>query len=462
MQKKLLLLTVLVLSVNNLIGQNEWKNLFNGKNLRGWEVLNGDAPYILEDGEIVGISKLNSPNTFLATKKHYTNFVLEYDMKMDEGLNSGVQIRSQSLKSYHNGRVFGPQVECEDSERMWAGGIYDEARKGWRYPLEYNPAAKTAFKKGDWNTFKVVAFENYIMTWINGVPVAKVVEEDVESGFIALQIHDIGNNQSLKGKKIRWKNIRIKDLNIADFEEYKDMSAPEVSYLNNELTEQQQQDGWKLLWDGKTTAGWRGAKLDHFPKEGWSIQNGILAVHDSGGAESENGGDIVTEKKYEDFILEVDFRFSKGANSGIKYFVDTELNQGAGSSIGCEFQILDDNYHPDAKMGVNGNRTLASLYDLITANGLEYNPHLPRSKYVNGYDQWNRARIQVKGKNVQHFLNGIKVLEYERDTQMWRALVAFSKYKDWPSFGDYKKGNILLQDHGDKVEFKSIKIKELN
>lgn len=461
MKAKLILVPlILMMFIPVASSQSDWVQLFNGKHLKNWEILNGNAPFEVENGTIVGTSILNSPNTFLATKKKYTNFILEYEIKMDEGLNSGVQIRSHSTKEYNNGRVHGPQIECEDTKRGWAGGIFDEARKGWRYPLEYNEPARSAFKKGEWNTFKVVAWENHIMTWVNGVPAANLVEEAVETGFIALQVHSIGR-ENQAGKKIRWKNIRIKEMTSADFEPYKNREAPEVSYLKNQLTEAEIADGWQLLWDGQTTNGWRGARLDHFPESGWSIHNGILKVHEASGGESTNGGDIVTEKIYQDFILEVDFSMTKGANSGIKYFVDTEMNQGAGSSIGCEFQILDDQFHPDAKKGVNGNRTMGSLYDLIRANGLEFNPHLPHEKYVNGYEQWNRARIVVKGKLVQHYLNGIKVVEYERDTQQWNALVAYSKYSTWPNFGNQTSGRILLQDHGNEVTFKNIKIKEL-
>lgn len=435
--------------------------LFNGKNLNGWEILNGDAKFYVENDEIVGVSKTNTPNTFLSTNKEYKNFILEYEMKMDEGLNSGVQIRSQSSENYMNGRVHGLQIECEDSKRGWAGGIYDEARKGWRYPLEYNEAAKTAFKKGEWNTFKVIAFEKHIMTWVNGVPAANLVEEEAESGFIALQVHSIGNNSDLAGKTIRWKNIRLSEMDAADFMKV-ESPAPQLSYLKNELTPEEKAAGWELLWDGKTSKGWRGAKLKDFPENGWKIENGILSVLPSGGAESANGGDIVTVDRYTNFVLEVDFQLTRGANSGIKYFVDTEMNQGAGSAIGCEFQILDDRNHPDAKAGVNGNRTLGSLYDLIKADGLEHNPHLPNTKYVNGFDQWNRARVVVNDNKVQHFLNGIKVVEYERNTQMWHALVAYSKYAQWPGFGDFESGHLLLQDHGDAVNFKNIKIKKLD
>ncbi len=221
----------------------------------------------------------------------------------------------------------------------------------------------------------------------------------------------------------------------------------------NILTEQEVREGWKLLWDGKTTEGWRGAKLDKFPDKGWSIKDGVLKVHKSGGAESANGGDIVTTKKYKNFILKVDFKITQGANSGIKYFVNSDLNKGEGSAIGCEFQILDDEKHPDAKLGVKGNRTLGSLYDLI--------PSERGGSFKFDINDFNTAMVIVKGNHVEHWLNGVKVIEYERNTQMFNALVAYSKYKNWPDFGNLTEGNILLQDHGDEVYFKNVKIKEL-
>lgn len=125
----------------------EWQPLFNGKNLRGWRVLNGNAEFKIADGAIVGVSKLNTPNTFLATEKNYGDFILEYEAWMERELNSGVQIRSLSLPEYQNGRVHGYQIELDASTRAWSGGIYDEARRGWLYNLECNPAAKTAYKE---------------------------------------------------------------------------------------------------------------------------------------------------------------------------------------------------------------------------------------------------------------------------------------------------------------------------
>ena len=188
------------------------------------------------------------------------------------------------------------------------------------------------------------------------------------------------------------------------------------------------------------------------PEKGWVIEDGILKVLKGNGGESTNGGDIVTTRKYKNFILTVDFKITKGANSGIKYFVDPDLNKGQGSAIGCEFQILDDERHPDAKLGVKGNRKLGSLYDLIPA---------PEKKSFN-INEFNTAMIIVRGRHVEHWLNGEKLLEYNRGDQEWNALVAYSKYRDWPNFGNAAEGHILLQDHGDEVWFKNIKIREIS
>lgn len=438
--------------------QTGWINLFNGKNFNNWRILNGTAEFKIANGVITGVSKLNTPNTFLATREEFSDFILEFEAKMDDGLNSGLQIRSLSKPEYENGRVHGYQIELDASPRAWSGGIYDEARRGWLYNLECNPKAKTAYKPQMWNKFRIEALGNHMRVWLNEIPTADIIDELTAKGFIALQVHSIGNDHTLDGKTVQFRNLRIKTKNLTQEKRPLANEIPQVSYLINQLTEREKREGWELLWDGQTTNGWRGAKLDHFPTQGWKIADGILTVMKGAGGESEQGGDIVTIKKYKNFELEADFKFTKGANSGIKYFVDTEINKGEGSAIGCEYQILDDEHHPDAKLGANGNRTLASLYDLIPADAKFYAPNESVAKRVNLYN-WNRARIVVNNSHVQHFLNGIKVVDYERGTQMWRALVARSKYVVWPNFGELPEGHILLQDHGDEVSFKNIKIK---
>jgi hypothetical protein len=453
------LLQLLIISISIHAQMSEgWIDLFNGKNMKGWKVLNGTAEFKVEDGVIVGVSKMNSPNTFLATKKNYDDFILEYEARIDPALNAGVQIRSNSLPEYRDGIVHGYQVELDPSKRAWAGGIFDEKRRGWLYNLERNPKGKEAFKKNEWNKFRVEAIGYNIRVWVNGVQTADLMDDMTASGFIALQVHSIGN-ESRAGKEIHYKNIRIKTENLDAEKLPNSKDVPQVSYLNNRLSEREIEEGWSMLWDGKSTDGWRGAKISSFPDKGWTIEDGELKVEAADGGESTHGGDIVTIKKYKNFELEVDFKFTEGANSGIKYFVDTELNKGKGSSIGCEYQILDDKKHPDAKKGVAGNRTLGSLYDLIKAEPVYYSPNMPYKRVT--YYGWNRARIVVKDRIVEHSVNGIKIVEYERGTQQWKALVNYSKYKDWSNFGENEEGHILLQDHGDAVSFKNIKIKTL-
>src|SRR5690606_26505907 len=235
---------------------------------------------------------------------------------------------------------------------------------GWLVPMDNNKKGQEAFRKKSWNHYRVEAIGDTIKTWVNGVPAAHLIDDKTRSGFIGLQVHSIPED-SEEGKEVRWRNIRILTDDLRKYSKETPL-APVIT--KNRLTEQEVKDGWELLWDGETTAGWLGAKLDKFPDKGWIIENGELIVLSSEGAESAAGGDIVTQNSYGDFELLVDFKITPGANSGIKYYVDTDLNQGPGSSIGLEYQILDDERHPDATLGSHpGSRTLASLYDLIQA-----------------------------------------------------------------------------------------------
>jgi hypothetical protein len=442
-------LSALLLLLCSCSSDRQWQNLI-GDDLSNWEQLNGTAPFELSEGVITGTTVLNSPNSFLCTKETYGDFILEFDTWFDPQMNSGVQIRSESRDDYQNGRVHGYQVELDPSERAWSGGIYDEARRGWLYSLDQNPEGRKALKVGEWNHYRVEAIGNSMRTWVNGIPCADLIDDMTPSGFIALQVHGIGKDSSRTGLKVMWKNIRIITENPAKFATPYEPVIPQYSFLENELTEREKSEGWRLLFDGTSSAGWINARTGAFPATGWVIREGTLTL-DPALKETGGGGDIVTTEKFRNFELIVDFNYATGTNSGIKYFVDIEADGGSRASIGCEYQILDDRLNPDAQAGLAGNRTLAGLYDLIA----------PRNKRDNGPNQWNRAMIVVNGPKVQHWLNGMLTVEYERGTPEWREVVAGSKFKTFPGFGEAEEGRILLQDHGNQVSFKNIKIREM-
>lgn len=443
------------LLMNSPAFAQNWMDLFNGKDLTGWKTVGGPAEYTVENGAIVGTARVTRHNTFLCTEEVYSDFILELEVLLPNNLNSGIQFRSNTRKEDWGTRIFGYQCEIDPNARKFTAGIYDEGRRGWLYPLSRNEKARQAFQIGQWNTFRIECLGNEINTYVNGIHCSRLVDDMTSSGVIGLQVHSIGKEEQA-GHMVKWRNIRILTSDVAQYRHAPDPEVPQISYLKNELTQWEKDRGFRLLWDGKTTEGWRGAKLADFPKSGWVIKDGELTVLSTDGGESTGPGDIVTTKMYGDFELELEFKITEGANSGIKYFVDPSLNKGAGSAIGCEFQILDDTKHPDAKKGVLGNRTVGSLYDLITAGNLNTKG---REKQFKGVGQWNKARIVSKNGKVEHWLNNEKTVEYDRFSQMFEALVNYSKYQKWENFGRWPEGTILLQDHGDEVSFRSIKIR---
>lgn len=187
-----------------------WQPLFDGKTLAGWKLRNGSASYAVEKGEVVGRTVAGSPNSFLCTDKLYGDFELEFEVKVDPALNSGVQIRSMSVPGYQDGRVHGYQVEIDPTERGFSGGLYDEARRGWLQDLSKNEKGREAFKNGNWNKYRVLAKGDRFETWVNGVKCVDYRDSMTKFGFIALQVH----SHEKTGLEVRWKNVRIKDFGI--------------------------------------------------------------------------------------------------------------------------------------------------------------------------------------------------------------------------------------------------------
>jgi hypothetical protein len=223
--------------------------------------------------------------------------------------------------------------------------------------------------------------------------------------------------------------------------------APATSGPANTLTAKEKAAGWKLLFDGKTTKGWRAFKNGVFPAEKWVVEDGTLKC-----AAGKKVTDIVTEEEFDSFEFSWDWRTSPKGNSGVKYLVDEAMSTRANDGIGFEYQVLDDDLHPDAKKGKDGNRTAGSLYDLIPA---------AKDKPLKPVGEWNSSRLVVNGNQVEHWLNGAKVVSYERGSAEMKTRIAESKYKDIKGFGEVQKGRLLLQDHDTEVYFRNMKIRPL-
>ena len=219
------LLPLLCLTVLPLCAADGWVNLFNGRDLDGWEQHSGTAKYRVEDGAIVGTTVLNTGNSFLCTKRPYGDFVLELEFKVARNMNSGIQFRSEfytretekeingKKRKFPADRVFGYQYEIDPSDRARTGGVYDEARRGWLADLKDKPAAQKAFRQGEWNKVRIECRGDRIQTWINDVPATDFRDAMTPRGIIALQVHGIGDGKKNKpGEEIRWRNIRLKEL----------------------------------------------------------------------------------------------------------------------------------------------------------------------------------------------------------------------------------------------------------
>jgi hypothetical protein len=443
------LLAVLALGVATAAMARDAENLFDGKSLKGWKQLGGAADYQVIDGAIVGSSRPGVANSFLVTEKTYGDFILDFDVRQDVGpTNSGVQFRSHSTPDFENGRVHGYQTDIDPSPRQWSGSIYEEAQRGWFYTNDLNPPSKSLYKFGEWNHYRVEAIGPRLRVWINDGAVADVIDEGSKEGFFGLQVHSI-NSAEEAGRTVSWRKLKVQTVNLKP---RPGMGIFIRNTVANDLHADEKAQGWRLLWDGKTANGWRSATGDGFPAQGWSLANGELAVQPRGG-----GGDIMTDEEFGAFELQMEFKVSAGANSGIFYLLTSPRDPASGAPLGLEYQILDDERHPDAKLGIDGNRTLASLYDIYPRAKLMTNVGIAPKVGV-----WQHARIVSRADGtVEHWLNGVKVLEFQRGSSDYRAHVAAGKFKNTPGFGEAPKGRILLQDHGDAVAFRSIKVKPL-
>ncbi|MCL3779013.1 DUF1080 domain-containing protein [Prolixibacteraceae bacterium JC049] len=378
-----------------VIGQNneDWVTLFNGENLKGWKKLNGTAEYRVENGMIIGTSKMHTPNTFLTTQKRYSDFILEYEMKMERTLNSGVQIRSNTIPSYKNGQVHGYQVECDDSKRRYTAGIYDEGRRGWIYKVK-NETSKAAYKNGEWNKFRVEAIGDEIRTWLNGVPVSNLRCELTKEGFIGLQVHSIHEKEK-ENKTICWRNIRILTKNFKNARWEMPDSIVEKSYLFNRLTKTEKQQGWQLLWNGKSFKGWKSVDGKSIDENSWKINGRTFTAQGKSAIRYKKGAG-----KY---IFDFEFQVGENAEGGIKYLFDKQNNDT------FVYQVFDDGKELTDTEKAKGKNLLAALRGKMPANGQVYG-----GKRVKLYkrNRWNKGRIIVTDTTVEQYIANAKVVDF--------------------------------------------------
>lgn len=219
----------------------------------------------------------------------------------------------------------------------------------------------------------------------------------------------------------------------------------------NTLTAAERAAGWRLLFDGRSGEGWRGATSDDFPQEGWTISNDVLEIREAGLLEFRAGGDLFSRERFGDFVLDFEFQVAPEGNSGVKYRAEVQRQLGYVHSLGCEFQILDDQGHPDADRGRPGTRRLGGLYDLLA----------PTAAPFRGLGAWNHGRVHLENGRLSHYLNGIRVVDVQIDSLAWRSALAGSKFADREGFCSGARGHIVFQDHGDLTRFRNVRIRSL-
>jgi hypothetical protein len=394
-----LLLLIAVWSAQTHAADPGFVDLFNGRDLDGWIQRNGTATYRVEEDAIVGRTSEGSPNSFLCTDQLYGDFELMFDVKVDSALNSGVQIRSQSVGDVPEGRVNGPQVEI--SLDGMAGYVYGEAAGGWMTP-DADRVPHQHFNDGEWNSYHVVAFGNRIETWINGHQISDLTHDERyqshPEGFIGLQVHGIAAGTG--PYEVRWRNLKLRDL-----------SEFTTLYNGEDLT------GWT------TTGNW-------LPQE-----DGSLLIQPREGERGWQRYDayLWSERKYGDFVLDVEYAYPSGGNSGVFFRV------GDGDdpvTTGLEAQVLDSS-ETQGELGPHDHGGIISA--AAPSKNMSRPPH-----------EWNRMVVTCIGSQLQVELNGEQII----DTHLNQGVL-----KDRPL-----EGYIGLQDHGEpnNIRFRNIRIRELN
>lgn len=424
------------------VGAGEWEVLFDGKNVKGLRgYMKKDFPWDgwkVENGSLTTLTK--GKRIDLLTEKQYQNYELELEWSVTPAGNSGIiyNVIEGPSASY----MSGPEMQVLDDSRH-PDGRNPKTSAGSLYALIAPNDKKVTKPVGEFNKAVLKIKDGNVEHWLNGQKVVEyqwkgVAVKDLinnskfllwkktfmqaDKGHVAIQHH---------GEEVSYRNIRIRSLDDHD---------DQAAASHNVLTPEEKAAGWQLLFDGKTTDNFRSFLRPTFPAKGWVVKDGALVHLSKGG-----GGDIITKEKFEEFEFQFEWKVAPGANSGVKYFILEERKR----TIGHEYQVIDDNKHLDALRG--GQYKSAAFYDVFP----------PQSKNLKPVGEYNQSLIRIKGAIAQHWLNGTKVLEYELGHPDTLAAVKKSKFKNVEGFGYRHNGHILLQDHGDEVHYRNLKIRRL-
>lgn len=437
--KSLILSLALTFGVFNSSLAGEWEVLFDGKKVQGLRgYMKKEFPWDgwkVENGSLTTMTK--GKRIDLVTSKVYQNFELELEWAVTPAGNSGVMYNVVEGPSATY--MSGPEMQVLDDSKH-PDGRNPKTSAGSLYAL-IAPSKKVTKPVGEFNKAILKINNGNVEHWLNGEklveykwksPEVKALVNkskfllwkktfmQADKGRIAIQHH---------GEEVSYRNIRIRELD-----------GTESSVSINTLSAAEKEKGWALLFDGKTTDQFRGFLKDSFPDKGWVVKDGNIVHLSKGG-----GGDIITKERYEEFEFKFEWKVAPGANSGVKYFILEERKR----TIGHEYQVIDNSAHPDAKRGAMYQS--AAFYDV-------YPPQIQNVKPVGEY---NQSIIRVKGSVAQHWLNGKKVLEYDLGHPDTLKAIQRSKFKNVEGFGYRHNGHILLQDHGDEVHYRNLKIRRL-
>lgn len=386
------------------LAQSGWTDLL-AQGMSSFVQRGGQAEYKLERGELVGTTKPNQPNSFLCTQRTYADFELEYEVKVDPRLNSGVQIRSSSVPGYKNGAVHGYQVEIDPSDRGFSGGIYDEQRRGWLQDLSKNEKARQSFRKGDWNRFRVVARGDRIQTWINGVPAADLKDDLTTFGFIGFQVHGVG--AVADPLTVRWRRIRIRDLGNPS------VSTPRGA---QRLLSAQSDIGanWASIRGGDAKWTWEGESMVGAP----------------------GSGDVVTRQPHGACRLHLEFMTDDNGKTG-------QGNGNSGVYLQGRYEVQILNSAPRGPL-------IDECGAIYGVKPPDYAMALPAGQWQS-YEIWfwpaewkDGAKVKSARLTVRH--NGTII---HRDVEVKGSTGAGQPEKEGPA-------PLKLQDHGHRIRFRNI------